>query len=195
MWGKNRVEFFTNTSSRVSVEATPAVILIRDGVGKENLGKVTTLCHHDQTKMEASDALSALCQCDLPETSVVVGRRYTNTPYILPRNFLLLYLDVSTLSRGVSSAQFPLDCLHLQRLLPYFKTEALLPHEEGKMGFKVYPYTWEVLWKISKEEHHLSIPVLLLIPPHPLSPCPSRRRHLHAGRIGLLLGLPAIARL
>ena len=34
------------------------------------------------TKMEASNALSALCQCSSLETSVVVVRRYTNTPYI-----------------------------------------------------------------------------------------------------------------
>ena len=57
-------------------------ILITDGVGEESLGMVTVFCCHDQNKMEASDALSALCQWDPPEPSVVVIRRYTNTPYI-----------------------------------------------------------------------------------------------------------------
>ena len=58
------------------------VILIRDGVEEGDLGMVTTFCCHDQVKMEASDALSVLHQCDSPELSVVVVRRYTNTPYI-----------------------------------------------------------------------------------------------------------------
>ena len=43
---------------------------------------VNTFCCHDQVKIEASEALSALCQCDSLEPSVVVVRRYTNTPYI-----------------------------------------------------------------------------------------------------------------
>ena len=38
------------------------------------------------------------------------------------------------------------------------------------MGSKVYPYTWKVLWKSSKEEHHLSDPVLLSIPSSTLHP-------------------------
>ena len=46
----------------------------------------------------------------------------------------------------------------------------LLPHEEGDMEFKVYPNTQEVLWKSSKEEHHLSDPVLLSIPLSTLLP-------------------------
>ena len=153
----------TNTGPRTSGEATPMVILITDGVGEESLGMVMVFCHHDQSKMEASDALSALYQWDSPEPSVMVVRRYTNTPYIPWGTSWLLYLDVSTLSGG-SSAQFPLDCLCLWRLLPYSKTEVLLPHKEGGMGYKVYPYTWEVLWKSSKEGHQLSNPVSLSIP-------------------------------
>ena len=54
------------------------VILVTDGVGEGNLGMVTTFCLNDQAKVEASKALSALCQCDLLEPSVVVVRRYTN---------------------------------------------------------------------------------------------------------------------
>ena len=65
--------------------------------GEGNLGMVTTFCHHDQAKMEASDALSTLHQCDLPEPSGVVVRRYTKTPYIPQGSSCFLYLDVSTL--------------------------------------------------------------------------------------------------
>ena len=60
-WRKTGVEFMTNTSPRISREATPMVVLIADGVGKEHLGMVTVFYHHDQNKMEACDALSTLC--------------------------------------------------------------------------------------------------------------------------------------
>ena len=59
MWGNVGVEFITCTSQKISVEATPKAILITDGVGEGNLGMGTTFCHHNQAKMEASDALSA----------------------------------------------------------------------------------------------------------------------------------------
>ena len=58
------------------------VILVADGVEKGDLGMVTTFCNHDQAKIEASHALSALCQHNSLELSVVVVRRYTNTLYI-----------------------------------------------------------------------------------------------------------------
>ena len=119
IWGKTGVEFITDTSQTVSREANPTVILITSGVGEENLGMMTVFCYHDQNKMEAIYALSALCQCDSPEPSVVVVRRYTNIPYIPQGTSWLLYLNVSTLSRGTSSIQFPLDHLCLQSLLPY----------------------------------------------------------------------------
>ena len=99
---------------------------------------MTTFCCHDQSKMEVSDALSVLCQHNLLEPSVVIVRRYTNTPYIPWGSSHLLYLDVSTLSGGASSAQFPLDWLCLPRLLPFSDTEVVLPWEEGEMGFKVF---------------------------------------------------------
>ena len=69
-------------------------IVVTDGVEEGNLGMVTTFHHHNQAKMEASDALSTLCQCDLPEPSVVVVRRYTNTPHIPQGSSHLPYLDV-----------------------------------------------------------------------------------------------------
>ena len=129
--------FIIHTGWKISGEATPMVILITDGVQEVNLGMVTTFCHHDQAKMEASDALSALCQHDSPEPSVVVVRRYTNTPYIPWGTSHFVHLDVSTLSGDASSAQFPLDWLHLHRLLPFSESKVVLPHEEGEVGLKV----------------------------------------------------------
>ena len=137
------------TAAKISGEAIPMAILVTDGVGEENPGMVTTFCHLDQAKMEASSALSALHQCDSLEPSVVVVRRYTNTPYI-PRRFShFLYLDISTLSGGTSSAQFPLGQLCLCRLLPYSDTEVVLPWEEGEVGLHVFPYFLEALSKRS----------------------------------------------
>ena len=60
----------------------PMAILFTDGVEEGNMGIMTTFCCHDQAKLEASNALCALHQWDSLESSVVVVRRYTNTPYI-----------------------------------------------------------------------------------------------------------------
>ena len=139
MWGKTGVEFITHTSWKISGEATPTVILITEGVGEGNLGMVTTFCHHDQATMVASDALSSLHQCDSLQPSVVVVRRYTNTPYIPQGTSHFLYLDLSTLSGGASSTQFPLHQLYLCRLVPL--SEVVLPYEEGEVGLKVYPHS------------------------------------------------------
>ena len=72
MWGKTCVEFIMNNSQKMSGVAVPMAILVMDGVGEGNLGMVTTFCHHNQAKVEASEVLSALCQCYLPEPSVVL---------------------------------------------------------------------------------------------------------------------------
>ena len=114
--------------------------------------------------------LSTLCHWDSPDPNLVVVRRYTNTPYIPPGPSWLLCLDASTLSMGDSSTQFPLDCLHLWRLLPYSKTKVLLPHKDGGMGYKFYPYTWEVLWRSSEEGHQLFDQVSISIPSSALPP-------------------------
>ena len=71
MWGKAGVEFITNNSQKISREAVPVVILVMDEVGEGNLGMVTTFCHQNQTKVETSEALSALHQCNSLEPSVV----------------------------------------------------------------------------------------------------------------------------
>ena len=65
---------------KISEEAIPMAILVIDGVGEGNLGMVTTFCHYDQAKVEASEAPSSLHQHDMPEPSVVVDRRHTNSP-------------------------------------------------------------------------------------------------------------------
>ena len=163
IWGKTQMEFITHTSWKICMEATPVVILITDGVGEEYMVMATTFCHHNQVKMEAPDALCALCQCNSLEPSVVVVRRYTSTPYIPWGTSCFLYWDVGTLW-GASSVQFPLDWLHLCGILPFLGMECLLPCEEGEVGLKLYPFSWELLWKSSKEEHCLSDPVLLSIP-------------------------------
>ena len=125
--------------------------------------------------MEALEVLDALHQHDSSEPSVFVVRRYTNTPFIPQGTSRLLYLNVSDLPRGTSSTQCPLNCLYLWKLLPYSKAEVLLPHEEGKMGYRTYPLSQEVLWKFSKEPQCLSNPVLLSMP----SPAPPP--HLEEG--------------
>ena len=65
-------------------------------------------------------------------------RRYSNTPYIPRETSHSLYLDMTCLSGGVASAQFSLDRLHLCWLLPFSKTEVLLPIE-GEGGFEDVP--------------------------------------------------------
>ena len=131
IWGKTRVKYVTETSLRLSGEAIPMVILSTNGVGKGDLGMVTTFCSHNQVKMEAPEVLVPLHQCKVTEPSVFMVRGYTNTPFIL---------CVTDLPRGASSTQFPLNCLHLQKLLPYYKTEVLLPCEEGRQGTEYTPF-------------------------------------------------------
>ena len=164
IWGKTRVEYVTETGLRLSGKAASMVILITDGVGKGDLGMVMTFCSCNQVKMEASEVLATLHQHDSPKPRVFVVRRYTNTPFIPWGTSRLLYLNVSDLPWGASSAQLPLDCLHLWKLFPFSKTEALLPHEEGEMGYRTYLFSWEVLWKCSEEADYLSTPVALSIP-------------------------------
>ena len=133
---------------------------------------VTIFCSHNQVKMEASEVLTTLHLCNSPEPSIFMVRRYTNTPFIPQRASRLLYLDVSDILRGASSAQLPLNCLHLQKLLPYSETKVLLPCEEGETGYRTYPFSQEVLWKCFKELCYLSNPV------SPSMPSPAPPTHL-----------------
>ena len=140
------------------------VILVTNGVGESDLGMVTVFCHHMQARIEAYDALSITHQHNSCEPSMVVVRRYTNTPYI-PRGMShSLYLDMNTLSRGITSAQFPLDRLHLCWLLPFSETEVLLAIEMGGEGLRTYPHPLEFLWDSLEKDHCLSSPVSLSNP-------------------------------
>ena len=160
------------------------MILITDGVGKKDLVMVITFCSHNQVKMEASEVLDALHQHDSLEPIVFMVRRYTNTPFISQGTSRLLYLNVIDLLRGTSSAQCALNCLCCWKLLPYSKPEVLLPCEEGEMGYRTYPLSQEVLWKFSKEPHHLSNPMSLSMP-SPIPPPSPRRRHTDGREIRL----------
>ena len=164
-WGKARVEFHTLTSQKTSGETTNKAILITTGVGKRDLGLVTVFCCCNQAKMEACDTLSTLHQCDSPEPSVVVVRRYSNTPCIPQGMICLFYLDVGTFSGGITSAQFLLDRLHLHWLLPISRTDILLPHEVGEEGLETYSHLPEFLWDGLEEEHRLSDPISLSVTP------------------------------
>ena len=109
----------------MSEVTTNTVILITNGVGGSDLGMVTVFCHPEQARIEVCDALSI--QHNSCEPSVVVRRRYSNTPYIPRETSHSLHLDMSALSGGATSAQFPLDRLQLCWLLPLSETEVLLP--------------------------------------------------------------------
>ena len=109
-------------------------------------------------------ALSSLHQHDSPEPSVVVVRRYTNTPCIPQGSSCLPYLDVSTLFGGALSAQFPLDWLHLCKLIPFSDTEVVLPWEEGEMGWKCFPISKTLYGKVQKRSTVSPVPSLA---PHP----------------------------
>ena len=80
--GEAGIEFIFSNGQKISREAMPMAIPVTYGVGEGNLGVVTTFCCHNQAKMEASNALSTLHQCDSPQPSVIVMRGYTSTPYI-----------------------------------------------------------------------------------------------------------------
>ena len=107
------MEFLTLTGLKRSGETTNSAILNTNGAGKGDLGMVTVFCHPDHAKREACDALSTLHQPNSSEPSMVVVRRYSNTPCIPWGMSHSLYLDVDNLSGCASFAQFPLDRLHL----------------------------------------------------------------------------------
>ena len=162
--GKARVEFATHTAWSISGEAIPMVVLVTDGVGEGNLGLVKTFCCHDEAKMEPSDVLSALCWWDSSEPTMVVLKRYTNTPYIPQGTSWLLFLDVSMHQGGNFSTQFPLHQLWLCRLIPLSANEVVLPWEKEEVGYKLYPYFQQELWPSLEEVHCHSNPVSLLVP-------------------------------
>ena len=71
---------------------------------------------------------------------------------------------MGALSKDIASAKFHLDRLHLCWLLPFSKTEVLLPIKLAEEGLKTYPHLPGFLWDSLEEDHHLSGPISL-------SPC------------------------
>ena len=140
----------------MSTEIAPLAILAMDGVGEGKLGMITTFCRSDQVKVEHSDALLTLVQWDSPVPGVVVVKAFTNSPHLSWGCFGSPYLDITTLSAGTLTTQFPLALLHLFRLLPYSPTQVVLPWEKEGGGLQIYPILVETLWESSEEEHHLS---------------------------------------
>ena len=126
---------------------------------------VTTFCHHDQAKVEPSEALSTLVHWDSSELNIVVVKIFTNSPYLWQGSFGFPYLDITTLSVGMPTAQFPLAWLCICKLLPYSSTWVILQCKKEGEGLKVYPFLQEALWESSEEDHYLSDPMLLSVPP------------------------------
>ena len=110
------------------------------------MGMVMVFFHPDQARTEASDALSTFCQHNSSQPSVVVVGRYSNTHYIPRGTSCSLYLDVDIFSWGTVSAQFPLDRLHFGWLLPFTKTDMLLPCGEGEERLGMYSDLPEIQW-------------------------------------------------
>ena len=143
----------------------PWQFLVMDGVGEGKLGIITTFCRSDQAKVEPLDALLTLVQWDWPDPGVVVVKVFTNSPHLPWWSFGSPYLDVTTLSAGTLTTQFPLAQMCLCRLLPYSPTQVILPWQTEGDGLKIYPILMETLWESSEEEHHLS-PFTTVISPH-----------------------------
>ena len=54
--------------------------------------------------------------------------------------------------------------------MPFSESEVLLPHEVGEERLETYPHLPEFLWDSLDEEHHLSDPISLSVPPAPPPP-------------------------
>ena len=115
------MEFFSGGGQKISGEILPVVVLNTDGVEEGSLGMVTTFCHHDQAKVEPSEALYTLHQWDSPKLSIVVVKIFANSPYLPPGVFQLPLSGCNHSLIGALTTQFPFDHLCLQQLLPIFQ--------------------------------------------------------------------------
>ena len=68
----------------MSVEIAPLEMLVMDTVVEGKQGLITAFCRTYQAKVEPSDALLMLVQCESAEPGVVVVKVFTNSPH-LPR--------------------------------------------------------------------------------------------------------------
>ena len=103
------------------------VILVTDGVGEGNLGIATTFCHHNQAKMGASETPLCPKSMQLVQAKCGCSEEVHQHPLYISRVLLVpLSRHEHSLSRSTSSTQFPMDCLHICRLLPYSDTKVVL---------------------------------------------------------------------
>ena len=167
MWEQARVEFISDSGQKIGGEIEPMVVLRANGVEEGSLGMVTTFCCHDQAKVESSEVLSILHEQDSPELSVVVVKIFANSPYLPWGSSSFLFWDRTTLSSDTLTPQFPLDQLCLWWLLHFSPTWVFQPHEAEDKELKVYLILQEVLWETTKEDYHLSDPILILVSPFP----------------------------
>ena len=155
------------------------------GWGEWNLGMVTTFCCHNQAKMEASGALSALCQCDSPEPSVGCGEevhQYSLYPSrVLPsplsrceHSFQRCFLHpIPTWTSYIYADCSPSQILRWSWL-----------EEEGEIGIEsVSLFLRGSMAKIRRGEPPLWPD--LIVSPFVCSSSPSRREHPDGRRIGL----------
>ena len=79
-----------------------------------------TPSHKERARMqqvEPSEVLSTLLQWNSPKPSMVMVKIFANSPYLPQGSFGSPYLDVTILSTGTLTAQFPLVQLCVCRLL------------------------------------------------------------------------------
>ena len=107
LWGKVRMEFITDKRWNINGEIIPMGVLVTDEVEEGSGGMLTTFCHHDQVKVEPLEVLSTLVQWNAPELSIVVVKIFTNSSCLPWESFGFPYPDVTILSAGASTAQFP----------------------------------------------------------------------------------------
>ena len=157
-WERAGVEFHTPNGEKMSEETTTMAILITSVVGERDLGLVMVFCHPNQAKMEAYDALFAVHQYNSSKPSVVMVRRYSNTPCSPWGMIHSLYLDVGTFFGGITSMQFPLDRLHFGQLLPISRTNVPLPHKVGKECLETYPLSQSSYGMVQRRNTIFPIP-------------------------------------
>ena len=76
---------------------------------------------------------------------MVVMKIFTSSPYAPQGSLGFPFLDVTTLSAGTATTQFPLNWLCLCRLLLYCSIQVVLPQEKEGVRLKVLPFLKEAL--------------------------------------------------
>ena len=121
LWGKARDSFITKVGRRAtSIEIIPLTILAMEGVGEGKLGMMTAFHRTYQTKVETLDAPLTIVQWDSPEPGVVVVKVFTNSPHLPWGSFKSPYLDMTTLSGGALTTQFPTCPAAFPQVVPLF---------------------------------------------------------------------------